>query len=150
MCGYGGEVPGLISNSEHSYRKRRKEIAIGKGIRKTPTIAHLIVHPVDRGHETRLGDDIAENFERGRQRNAIRDQKAQRPNDPCGAPVTHWPSKPRDRAYGSDDASPAPAVHSHEPDAQHGSQADAPRTRAAPAFKRPPKSLKTGSNCGTT
>src|ERR1700732_4294489 len=125
MCGYGGEIPGLISNPEHSHRKRRKEIGVGEGIRKTPTIAHLIVHALDRGDETRLGDDIAENFERGRQRNTIRDQKAQRPNDPRGAPVTHWPSKPWDRAYGSDDASSAPAVHSHEPDPQHGSTANA-------------------------
>ena len=125
MCGYGGEIPGLISNPEHSHRKRRKEIGIGQGIRKTPTIAHLIVHALDRGDETRLGDDIAEDFERGRQRHTIRDQKAERPNNPRCAPVTHRSGKPRDRADGSHDASSASAVHCHEPDAEHGSQANA-------------------------
>ena len=83
------------------------------------------MHTIDRGNETRLDDDIAENLKCGRQRHTIGDQKAKRPNDPRGAAIAHRSGKPGDRAEGSDNASPEPAVHCHEPDAKHDSQTHA-------------------------
>ena len=133
-----------------------------QGVSEISAISHVVVHTVHRGNIVRLGQDIAQNLQRGRKRHAIFEQKAERADNPRGTSVAHRPEIPGSLAIAATirarhsrlrNTSQAPTTkNKHIPRNRSTlarSQIEAATITAAPELRRPPRSLNTGSNCGT-
>ena len=120
----GSQIADIVPDPEHSYRKRRKQIRFRQRVGETPAISHLLVHTVDRGDVVRLGHDIAQDFQRGRKRHTIFEQKTERSDDARGTPVTHRTGNSRKPCDGGDDPRPPFAPAQPQPGAEDQRQAD--------------------------
>ena len=165
MTGNGGQVSGLIADFEHAQGQRRQQIRLRQGIGEAPAVADLFMHPVDGRHIMWLGDDIARGFSRSpaRARHCPRAMRACRRYGPCadrasdrqGLELMRDPQRSglslvsRCRSTNQIASTSARQPPKKNSRLAH-SQVEAPSTKAAPPFKRFPRSLNTGSNCGTT
>ena len=164
MCGYRRKVSGLISDPEHAHGKWRQQIRIGQRVGKTPAIANLLVQrsmaATSRGPPVitsrRILSAAGSATPLATRRPSVPMILAVRrsrigpaisgPTEDSTMRALRSPGQRRAKRRGRQRSGKYPRNRSRLP----RSHSEAPRTKAAPELRRPPRSLNTGSNCGTT